>query len=562
MKLILKEYLASLREREELDAVLPDLLSQMGLNVFISPSRGIKEYGVDVAAVGSLNGDVEKVYLFSIKAGNLTGATWDGDAKQSLRPSLNEIIDSFIHSRLPPEHQNKQIVICLCFGGSISPGVRQEVSGFIRNNSDGRISFEEWNGDKLAGDILEYMFKEALLPREWQSSLRKTLSLIDEPNTSSKHFQRLIHIILIEQVDDKKLAKSLIQLNLVLWVLFSWSREEENLESAYLSAEYSVLQAWEFTKKHPQKRSVQNLFKNILSTYHTITNAYLDKCIHPFVGNKHTISKLISAPCSISINLKLFDILGRLAIKGQWLLFELTESYKKNTTKNYDSEEQKILRNKLANVTCSINQLVVNNPLLVSPYKDEQAIDLALAFHLLYQDNLNDVFAKSWLYHLVERTTFSYITNGMYPCNLHSYEQLLEHKNTDKTQKDYKDSVTKASILYPVLTIFAELYEQEEISGRLESFTNEYLKNCTLQYWYPSEISEENLFTGAAQHGLATTGFPINGKAALKHVKEECKHSNYFWQLSAVAKGHMPLTLMACRYYRYPMPFNLLFPDN
>ena len=61
MKLILKEYLASLSERDELDVVLPDLLSQMGLNVFISPSRGGKEYGVDVAAVGAINKDKKKV---------------------------------------------------------------------------------------------------------------------------------------------------------------------------------------------------------------------------------------------------------------------------------------------------------------------------------------------------------------------------------------------------------------------------------------------------------------------------------------------------------------------
>ena len=48
MKLILKQYLASLKERAELDAILPDLLSSMGMNVFISPTRGVKEYGVDI----------------------------------------------------------------------------------------------------------------------------------------------------------------------------------------------------------------------------------------------------------------------------------------------------------------------------------------------------------------------------------------------------------------------------------------------------------------------------------------------------------------------------------
>ena len=48
MKLILKQYLSSLRERGELDAILPDLLSQLGLIVFSRPGRGTRQDGVDV----------------------------------------------------------------------------------------------------------------------------------------------------------------------------------------------------------------------------------------------------------------------------------------------------------------------------------------------------------------------------------------------------------------------------------------------------------------------------------------------------------------------------------
>ena len=56
MKLILKEYLANLRERDELDAILPDLLSELGFTVLSTPARGTKQHGVDVAAVGALEG--------------------------------------------------------------------------------------------------------------------------------------------------------------------------------------------------------------------------------------------------------------------------------------------------------------------------------------------------------------------------------------------------------------------------------------------------------------------------------------------------------------------------
>lgn len=53
-----------------------------------------------MGAVGSLDGGPEKVYLFSIKAGDLTRREWDGDAAQSLRPSLNEILDSYTFMRM------------------------------------------------------------------------------------------------------------------------------------------------------------------------------------------------------------------------------------------------------------------------------------------------------------------------------------------------------------------------------------------------------------------------------------------------------------------------------
>jgi hypothetical protein len=41
-----------------------------------------------------------KVYLFSVKSGDLDRRDWDGKP-QDLRPSINEIIDVFIPTRIP-----------------------------------------------------------------------------------------------------------------------------------------------------------------------------------------------------------------------------------------------------------------------------------------------------------------------------------------------------------------------------------------------------------------------------------------------------------------------------
>lgn len=46
MKLVIREYLASLKERDELDAVLPDLLTELGFTVYSRPARGTRHAAV------------------------------------------------------------------------------------------------------------------------------------------------------------------------------------------------------------------------------------------------------------------------------------------------------------------------------------------------------------------------------------------------------------------------------------------------------------------------------------------------------------------------------------
>ena len=74
MKLIIRQYLAGLRERNELDAVLPGLLSQMGLTVYSRPGRGTRQDGVDVGAVGSIDGGPEAIR--SMTESRCSGERW------------------------------------------------------------------------------------------------------------------------------------------------------------------------------------------------------------------------------------------------------------------------------------------------------------------------------------------------------------------------------------------------------------------------------------------------------------------------------------------------------
>lgn len=559
MKLILKQYLASLKERKELDAVLPDLLSSMGMNVFISPTRGVKEYGVDIAAVGHVKAEEEKVYLFSVKSGNLTRDTWNGNTDQALRPSLDEIQDSFIPSRLPPEHRDKKIVICLCFGGDVNSGIRQEVSGYEKRNTRDNISFEEWNGDKLSEFIQKYLLKEKLLPSSCQALLRKSLALLEEPESSNKHFSQLVDEVLSNATDSDSVASAITRVNVCLWVLYSWCRDGGNLESAYLSSELALLLAWNKVKDHYTGRNKSSKsFDSILDTYQQITDCYVDRCLIPYVEFKYALSHAVHSPSSIDVNIKLFDVLGRLAVKGHWILDSLSKNYVETPPIAGESEEQEKLRLRLREITRSINLLVVNNPMLLSPYKDSQAIDLGLALTLLSNNSELDDFVRSWLSEMVNRCIFCFESNGMYPIVHNSYEKLLEHRNKDKADSNYKNKVTEASVLYPLLTVFCSLYKLDSVSQDLEKFATEKLAHSTLQYWYPNQHSEDAMYSNSDTHGSASTDFPMNSSSALEHIKQECSEADSFKKMSAVTEGKAPLVLTACRCYRYPVPFHCL----
>ncbi|HHN8371165.1 hypothetical protein AB7X32_17690 [Morganella morganii] len=559
MKLILKQYLASLKERAELDAVLPDLLSCMGMNVFISPTRGVKEYGVDIAAVGRINSEEEKVYLFSVKSGNLTRETWNGKTDQALRPSLDEIQDSFIPSRLPPEHRDKKIIICLCFGGDISSGIRQEVSGYERRNTRDNISFEEWNGDKLSEFIQQYLLKEELLPSSSQALLRKSLALLEEPGSSSKHFFLLIDRVLSNATDADSIASSITRINVCLWVLFSWCRDGQNLEAAYLSSERALLLAWDKVKEsYTEKNKLSKSFNSILETYQQITDYYVDKRIIPYVEFEYALSHAVRSPCSIDVNIKLFDVLGRLSVKGLWILDSLSKSYIENPPIDGDNEEQKKLSLRLRGITKSISLLVVNNPILLSPYKDSQAIDIALTLTLLSNNSELDGFVRDWLSQMVNWCIFSFESNGMYPTVHESYENLLEHRKQEKTDNSYKNKATEASILYPLLAVFCALYKLDSVNQKLEKFATDKLTHCTLQYWYPNQDSEQNMYSDIDTHGSTSTHFPMNRNLAIEHIVQECINSDSLKRMSAVTGGKTPLILTACRCYRYPVPFHYI----
>jgi hypothetical protein len=568
MKLVIREYLASLRERGELDAVLPDLLTELGFTVYSRPARGTRQYGVDVAAVGTGRDGVRRVHLFSVKSGDLDRTEWNTASPQSLRPSLDEILDHYIASRIPPEYSTLPIAICLTFGGAIDEQVRAEVTGYMNRNSTPRISFEEWNGDRLANVILDGILREGLLPAPLRSHLRKSVAMVEEPDIALDHFARLLHALAENPGTTPTTRLSQARLiNICLWIMFIWAREANDVEAPYRASERALLEVWQLLKgdvgRSGKVAEAAGLVINELVELHfSIWDELFEVKILPHADVRHALSSAVGSHASLDVNLKLFELVGRLALRGLWLVWQLapargpvvlSEEYLQALPAVVAENTQATVE-RIDRLSRQLMQIVSNNRALLSPIADWQAIDIGLAFTLLACRAGAHGAIDEWGNELAKRCTFAFDVHGRYPVTTHSYWDLVDHPS--ERNDEYRQSSTEGSILYPMLALWAAARGNQELFDELAAFKAKSLDHCTFQTWLPDEDSEDNLYLGLDNHGAALVGIPVTAGAqdALDFVLEEASNNSHYDTLSAVRLGHWPILLTGCRCQRLPIP--------
>ena len=552
MKLIFLEYLASLKERGELDVIMPDLLSEIGFTIFSRPAIGTKQHGVDVAAVGPGHEGERTLFLISIKAGDLRRSDWD-DGKQSLRSSLNQILDVYIESHIPRRYADLPVIVVLCIGGDLHEDVRTDVEGYMKRNTKGHLRYELWNGDHLSDLLLSGILRENALPDSWRSDFRKSVALVDEPDVSFAHYCRFVTSI----VDNCKASRrarltAIRQIYLGLWTLYVWARTANNIEAPYLCSERAVLMSWALIKEHLSGRSkevrqINQTMQRLMGLHNMISNEYMNKYVLPRAKIVHGLSTAVPSQSSLDINLRLFDIIGRIGSRGLWLVHSL-DSLKSRNSK----EETPIVKEAVAEMLQVLVDTIQNNPILYTPIKDSQAIDINIACLFLKMFGYDQVI-RDWIQLTARSTMYAYRLNTHYPCIYNDYRDLVDHPR-DTTE--YRTDATAGSLLIPTLAVWAAITGDIETLAELADFVSEPYKHSTLQLWYPGPDTEEHLYRGSADHGLTTTNIRIEHSCQdmLAPIKSECATSKAFFSLSPHDHGLWPLLILASRHHRVPVP--------
>lgn len=562
MKFILKEYLASLKERGELDgSVLPNLLAESGLEVLNIPMIGTRQHGVDIAAVGKIKGEDNErhLYLFCIKAGNISRGDWEG-GPQSVRPELNEIRDVYLRTNVASEHADLPVKICLCCGGELEEAVMINWSGYSNQNETDKIKYVRWNGDRLAELMMRSLLARELLEEEPRRNFQKAVALVNEPSACYAYSKAFLQGLLTQDgLSQKEQLLKLRQAYICLNAVTTWAVEADNLESIHNVSELGIFLCWNIVRSQPiRKRPTKHdqalnvLLDQFVKLYLSSSELYLAKTAYQHSGRQHALSVAVHSREAVDVNLSLFELLGRLAIRGIW-----TAMLSQGMT-DKDNKFVRILQESTARTLDALVQLINSNPTLNSPFRDDHMIEIALVMYLAQMTDTVRRFAP-WLTSVASRTTMALVLNSNYPICKRDYHDLLNHPGP--AEQAYRDEVCVGSILYPYLFVWLHRLGDESENTEFVERLTKFIPACTHQAWLPDEDTDQRLWLGNTDHGVCVTdASPAQGfdsvAEALNLAIENCTNIN---EISAVRSGLGVLFLAACRHYRMPIPPHFWF---
>jgi hypothetical protein len=565
-----------LKESEQLDELVPDLLLNMGIRPLGRAQVGVRQHGVDVSGVGPDPEDnVEKLFLITIKSGDLDRKTWDGDTN-AIRPTLNQIQDSYLHGRVDEKYADIPAKIVVCAGGELKQSVKSDWVGYKKNNvREARkwtdlipfadrfyrnkskrvreLDFAFWGADKLAQLMDEHFLDEFLFPESAQKQLRKTIALADQNEGEPTYFYSFVEDTLFERdiptgesaTDQRERKRIFRLLNLSASIVYHWCRDADNLRPAVFCSERILLRVWDWMRKNDllEKDAAVGEYLRLFRTHSKILGAYSAK-LQP---NCYVEDGLFQAGPSdrIEYPLRTFEAIGIIAESILIQTFFLPHVQ--------DEEIGETLAEQASACGHALASLLENNPSSRTPLYDSHVIDITLAVLALRVTGFEQE-AKRWIAELGPCVIFAYRIGQNFPIWTDSFEDLvaLNYENSES-----KKELTEISTLLPILAEWYGVFGMKEEYHSFRLGAEEAFEHSNFQIWYPDEATDEELYQRNAGFRSGNTLPSISLPESLQKLREKVQQarekSSAPDSISCIQQGFSVLALISSRHYRTPV---------
>jgi hypothetical protein len=482
--ILVREYLESLTESEELDYIFSILLEVMEFKVISTPksTKGLAQYGKDIIAIGTDSDGKRKRFYFEIKGGrdkDITTTTLnkpDGII-ESIREAKNRPYkDSSI-----PEFNSLPIKIVIVHNGTIHASAKETFDGFIENefaNKDNAITsiffglikwetkrksqfeFERWDIHQLTDLFTKHLFNEYLLvDEEALKHFKKVLVLINTPRNTYRDFFQLINFVFEKVGENANLSerKRLLffeTIKMISFIVYHYSKEANNLEAAKKCIPFSILKlwAWIVENKLEKNTKVINHFRKNFDVLFITLQDYFKKTL-PIATLKHGLWSPDGGRYEqVGYPIRAMEYLSYLIFYFQ-------------CQRVFDLENTNLEKEQINNVI----QIINNNDGTSRPFFDNHSIPICLTLNFLINNDRKED-AKSYLSNVIQSIQLSYSTHRRLPDSRNGIESVIQYVVTKKKNVYYEE---KTSQLFGIVCEYLCFLDMEEGYIQFKEFLEE-----------------------------------------------------------------------------------------
>lgn len=315
MRLIVKEYICQLKEKDELDVLLSQIFEQKGYIADNQPKTGNRQYGVDIQLHNN-----QELLMLVVKQGNIDREIWDGSIN-AVRQSLDEIKDVIINS-LTFQEKEKSIRIIVATNGQKEESIKLNWNNYVNNNrvwNDIPITIEFMGIDDIVKEILDNFFNEYLFDASLHSAMRKALYFIGEGDYKREYYEKIVDS-LIENLRDskkKKRDRTCAALYLASQMVCQYAYDNGNNKISIMVSEYVIIKYWMYIVENDvfeKPRYIEWLLK-FCKSYEKWNDIYVAKIRK--IADKEIILPNYNV---VENRVLLYEILGYIASYGNYLL--------------------------------------------------------------------------------------------------------------------------------------------------------------------------------------------------------------------------------------------------
>ena len=522
MRLIIKEYISQLKEKDELDLLIVELYIQKGYIPDNKPKTGNRQYGVDIQMHNA-----KELLLFVVKQGNIDRNTWDGN-QNAVRASLNEIRDTYL-KMLTDAEKKKKIRIIVATNGLREESIRANWNGYVENNSS-------WNGKKIEISFLgiddivqlvqEELLNEYLFDESVQSALRKALYFVGESDYKKEYYEKIIDT-LISNIQGastgKALTKAMACLHMACGMMCQYASNDDVNKVAVMICEYAIIRYWKFLfvdNKLGKTKYVELLLK-LCREYEKYFDLYFEK-VKGICEDKEKFPNYNM----VENRVLLYEVLGYLISYATYL------------------DERNNLKYKEV-LNCVVALLNNHQEFAYAPYDADIRTMVGLYRLLVKHGRISEV--KYLMEHQGKTLMYYYQHNHKYPAPSDSFEEAV--KIEFRTNRETYDT----SGFWGYFLLCIACVDYEELYNALKDFLEKDLQNVTKCIWFMRQKEEALLYDYYAMN-LAGEGVALSTekdyktfKKRMKFILEQYKNE----KLSFDEYCFESLEIIVCHYYGY-----------